>query len=250
MLQNSKSIYFLKRLFAFVDEKNKLDIIKYNKSIQKHLNVKLIDFILYSKRFILYETKTKGKEYDIINNKYIYEGEYLNGERSGKGKEFYPYYEDEKVIFEGEYLKGKRNGKGKEYFDGELKFEGEYLNGKRNGKGKEYEKVKGHILFDGEYLNGERWNGNANEYYFEGELKFKGKYLNGKKWNGKFYGPHGEIYELKFGKGTVKEYEPENKNLEFEGEYLDGKRNGKGKEYDDDGKLIFEGKYLNGNKII
>ena len=44
------------------------------------------------------------------------------------------------LIFEGEYLNGKRNGKGKEYyyFDGKLKFEGEYLNGERNGKGKEY----------------------------------------------------------------------------------------------------------------
>ena len=29
--------------------------------------------------------------------------------------------------------------------------------------------------------------------------------------------------------------------LEFEGEYIDGQRNGKGKEYDDRGKLIFEG---------
>ena len=41
------------------------------------------------------------------------------------------------MIYEGEYLNGKRNGKGKEY-NITLYFEGEYLNGKRNGKGKEY----------------------------------------------------------------------------------------------------------------
>jgi len=41
-------------------------------------------------------------------------------------------------MFEGEYLNGKRHGKGKEYCDNKLKFEGEYLNGKRHGKGKEY----------------------------------------------------------------------------------------------------------------
>ena len=42
------------------------------------------------------------------------------------------------MIFEGEYKNGKRNGKGKEYStDGDLIFEGEYKNGKRNGKGKE-----------------------------------------------------------------------------------------------------------------
>jgi len=37
-------------------------------------------------------------------------------------------------------------------------------------------------------------------------------------------------------------------NLIFEGEYLNGKRNGKGKEYNMFGELIFEGEYLNGNK--
>ena len=35
----------------------------------------------------------------------------------------------------------------------------------------------------------------------------------------------------------------------FEGEYLNGLRwNGKGKEFDYDGKLIFEGEYLNGKR--
>ena len=50
----------------------------------------------------------------------------------------------------------------------------------------------------------------------------------------------------KSGKG--KEYDYKNE-LEFVGEYLDGKRwNGKGKEYYFNGKLKFEGKYLNGKK--
>ena len=35
------------------------------------------------------------------------------------------------LLFEGEYLNDKRNGKGKEYFwDEKIEFEGEYLNGK------------------------------------------------------------------------------------------------------------------------
>ena len=46
---------------------------------------------------------------------------------------------EKNLIFEGEYLNGERHGKGKDYFsNGQLKFEGEYLNGKRSGKGKEY----------------------------------------------------------------------------------------------------------------
>ena len=47
------------------------------------------------------------------------------------------YNKDDKLLFEGEYLNGERNGMGKEYdSDGKLEFEGEYLKGKRNGKGK------------------------------------------------------------------------------------------------------------------
>ena len=53
------------------------------------------------------------KEKNILSgSKLIFEGEYLNGERIGKGKEYGCYGE---LIFEGEYLNGKRNGKGKEY---------------------------------------------------------------------------------------------------------------------------------------
>ena len=57
-------------------------------------------------------------------------------------------------MFDGEYLNGLRNGKGKEYYgNGKLKFEGEYLNGKRNGKGKGYDYWNSILRFEGEYLN-------------------------------------------------------------------------------------------------
>ena len=36
----------------------------------------------------------------------------------------------------------------------------------------------------------------------------------------------------------------------FEGEYLNGLRNGKGKEYNSKGDLIFEGEYLNGERNL
>ena len=46
--------------------------------------------------------------------------------------------------------------------------------------------------------------------------------------------------ELFNGKGKGKEYDDEG-NLQFEGEYLYGKKKWKGKEYNYDGKLEFEG---------
>ena len=45
----------------------------------------------------------------------------------------------------------------------------------------------------------------------------------------------------------MKEYNSNNK-IEFEGELLNGEKNGKGKEYDYDGNLKFEGEFLNGLK--
>ena len=37
-------------------------------------------------------------------------------------------------------------------------------------------------------------------------------------------------------------------NVKFEGEYLNGNKNGKWKEYDVYGEVKFEGEYLNGSK--
>ena len=49
------------------------------------------------------------------NNKLIFEGDYLNGERNGKGKEYNTKFSFDHLIYEGTYLNAKRNGKGKEY---------------------------------------------------------------------------------------------------------------------------------------
>ena len=48
--------------------------------------------------------------------------------------------------------------------------------------------------------------------------------------------------------GFGKESELGTNRLIFEGEYLNGKRNGNGKEYNYDGELAFEGEYLNGQR--
>ena len=98
--------------------------------------------------------------------------------------------------------------------------------------------------------------------------------MNDKKWNGTGYDGEGNIiYKLNNGTGNVKEYnivgrliyeggylngEKNGKGkeynyfqerLKFEGEYLNGKRNGKGREYWNNGELKFEGEYLNGERI-
>ena len=109
MLKKSKSIYFIKKLFTFVDEKTKLDIIKYNKNMQNIMDINLINYKFYSKKYIIFEENGKGKEYDKYNDELVFEGEYLNRKRNGKGKE---QNDDGQLIFEGNYIKRKRNGEG------------------------------------------------------------------------------------------------------------------------------------------
>ena len=214
-----KSSYFIQKLFSYVNESQKLKVIRCNKNLQYNLNITILNYKYFTGRYIIYESNGIVKEIDYIDNILRFEGEYLNGKRHGKGKEYNKYSE---LTFEGEYLNGKRHGKGKEYNTfGELTFEGEYLNGKRNGKGKEY---KNYLLFEGEYLNNMRWNGTG--YNAEGNAIYKlNNSING------------------FGKENY-----DNGKLKFEGEYLNGKRNGKGKEYALNEKLKFDGEYLNDMK--
>ena len=149
---------------------------------------------------VIYELKKgKGliKEY-YDNGKLKFEGEYLNGEKNGKGKK---YYENGKLKFKGEYLNNKKwnvkfyhnkvkkifelkDGKGKIkkfYEGGKRKFEGEYLNGLKNGKGKEYY-TNGKLKFDGIYLNGLK-NGEGKEYNNNEKLIFEGVYKDGMEKN-------------------------------------------------------------------
>ena len=268
MLKNIISIYFNQLLFSHLQEKIKLKVLKYNKSLQNSINISLPNYKLFTKKFIIYETKekTKGKEYSIYAN-LEYEGEFLNGERNGKGKE---YSSHSLSKFEGEYFKGKRwNGKKLQYYmNGKIRAEFEYTKGKitnikqygengeinelKEGKGimKEYT-YDGVFVFEGEYLNGKR-NGKGKEYcevFNNNILVFEGEYLNGKKWNGKGYDKkHNVIYEIKNGNGFIKEITYNEGKLKFEGEYKNGERNGKGKEYNHNRKVIYEGEYKNGER--
>ena len=109
MLENIKSTKISKIIFIMIEEKRKLNIIRYNKNLQEKMNKSLLNYKNLSGKYIIFENNGKGKEYDAYNENILYEGEYLNGKRHGKGKE---YFDNGKLEFEGEYLNGKRNGKG------------------------------------------------------------------------------------------------------------------------------------------
>ena len=152
------------------------------------------------------------------NNKIKFEGEYLNGLKwNGKGFDnnniiIYELNNGKGHVIEHdndgklklEYLNGRKNGKGKEYNQkGKLIFEGVYLNDLRNGECTEYN-YNGELKFVGEYLYGNKLKG---KYYIKGKLEYEGEYLYNKKWNGKGYNENGNIiYKLGNGNGRIKEY--------------------------------------------
>ena len=105
------------------------------------------------------------------------------------------------------------------------------MNGKKNGKGIEYEYEFNHNMkYEGEFLNGEK-NGKGKEYILDNLKEYSILIFDG------------EFYNNKRLRG--KEYYEDGK-LKFEGEYLNGdKWKGKFKEYHQN-ELVFEGEYLDG----
>ena len=143
LLGKIKSKVNLNRTLLYLDEKIKLQLIKYNNDLKNKIDLNLYNYKVFSGRYILYETKGKGKEYCTDDDRLLFEGEFKNGER-WKGKEYDIIYYLRENYLNGEKRKGKEYGVFKR-----LIFEGEYLHERRNGKGKEYD-VDDNILFEGE----------------------------------------------------------------------------------------------------
>ena len=190
-----KSAYILKKIFSLVIDCIKLDLINYNKKLQKRAKISIEDYKKLCKIYIIGEKNGKGKEFELDTNKLIYKGNFLNWKRHGKGIEY--------------------------NFNNEIKFIGEFIEGKKiEGKGYNNE---GNLVF---LLHK---NGKGEEFYENGSIQFNGEYINGKRWNGKGYNTDGKIvFEIKNGKGKGKTYYS-NGNILFEGEYLNGNRTDKEK---------------------
>ena len=224
MEKNIKSSFIIQKVFSYIDERRKLELVRYNKVIQNKLNINLLNYRLFIGKYIIGNKNGNCKIYDY-NDNLLFDGEYLNGKKNGHGKEFSKYGE---LLFEGEYLNGKKwNGKGyyidilNDYDDLGDKIENEH--GHKENNTRIYYELK-----DG--------NGYMRDYDDE-ESVYEGEYLNGER-NGK-----GREFK-KYGSSLIV----------FYGEFSNGKKNGKGKEYiqsleySSDGKLIFEGEYLNGKR--
>ena len=64
ILKNIKSKYIMIFIFSHLEEKRKLEIIKYNKNIQNILDIKLINYKFYQGKSLIYELNGNAKEYN------------------------------------------------------------------------------------------------------------------------------------------------------------------------------------------
>ena len=103
------------------------------------------------------------KEFDEDFSKLKFEGEYLNGKRNGKGKE---YYQNGTLRFEGEYLDNHRI-KGKYYNNGIMEYEGEYL----------YDKNENYGNFIGAVIESLKKNLKYEKRYYNNDIYFFSKFL-------------------------------------------------------------------------
>jgi len=95
-----------------------------------------------------------GEGIIFLSHKGKYVGNIVAGSKNGYGVE---YYENGYIMYEGDWVEGVKQGKGKEFFwseNGKIRYEGDWFEDKPNGKGKIID-TDGSI-YEGYVLNGFR----------------------------------------------------------------------------------------------
>ena len=75
MSKTIESSYFIKLLFLYIDERQKLKIVKYNKSLQKNIDISIANYKHFTGRYLIYGANGIGKEYIGYHDNLIFEGE-------------------------------------------------------------------------------------------------------------------------------------------------------------------------------
>ncbi len=199
------------------------------------------------------------REYDSLGNitaSYIFKegtiiGEGIIDEEGIKDGEWEEHYDNGQLRSKGKYLKGKKNGFWS-YFhkNGQLEQQGEY-NEKGNTEGSwTWYYDNGNVWREASYFDG-MLDGHTIEYDIEGNVIAEGDYIEDlEEGNWKVvYNDHIEEGKYRGGQmfGAWKFYNPEGK-LTFEGSFIDGNPNGRHTWYWINGKKKEQGAYSMGRK--
>ena len=190
----------------------------------------------YNGRVIVY--------YDDKKTVPCYEGYLEEGVLQGSGKQ---YDTNGVLTYDGEFVDGKRSGSGEEYENGELIYRGEFAYNAYEGKGEQYS--EGVLICSGTYQNGKLDGGDCCLYYPNGRISYRGAFTAGEQTGeGIAYAESGvQSYAGEFqrgiwqGEGTA--YDDKGEPC-YTGEFKNNQYDGDGVLYLDDFRL--EGTFLQG----
>ena len=138
-----------------------------------------------------------GREENQEDNT-VYEGEFKDGVKCGKGKLTY----NDGTVYEGEFSDNVIHGKGVMKFANGREYEGEFKEGTMNGKG--VFKWEDGCKYVGEYLNGQKHGHGV--FYWSDNQYYDGMWMNGKQHgDGSYYLDSKKLSgHFRFGKIIVK----------------------------------------------
>jgi hypothetical protein len=197
----------------------------------------------------------KGKEINFKDNS-IFIGEFINGVKSNGVIKMYNNLkidEDEdtddlkieknnsKILISEIVIKNEEIIK-KTYYENTIVLIYEYKYGKIwKEKYHNYNEIIG---FESEFINGKKFGKLYN--YYSSSLLFEGEYKYEKIWDEKdkkFFAKKIKLEKINKNLIRGKQFMSSDGKLKYDGEFKNGKKHGKGKEYDFNGILIFDGEY-------
>ena len=212
-------------------------------------------YIITSKKWKVYMNETNNSDewthFENLNGKYkveyigdegvrnIYEGDWKNNKKHGKGKLIY----EEDEFYEGDFKYDKFDGKGKYVSPNYFRYEGDFKNNEYHGKGK-FTYSNGDI-YEGDWKDGNK-HGKGKMTYSNGDI-YEGDWKDGiKHGKGKMTYSNGDIYEgdwkndMMNGKGKMTYH----KGSIYEGDWKNDRKHGKGKMTYTNGDM-YEGDWKN-----
>lgn len=200
-------------------------------------NTKPIDEIEF-----LYVARGEGEKFGLSKD-LKYTGRIIADLAQGNGR---LEKETGETVFVGEFKSGKKEGFGNLYSEkGDLKYAGFWHDDQKNGIGVSF-REKDKALHVSNWTNG-RPDELIHLYDDNGKLKFVGNMKNGKKTGSGIKQVGEKLVVYKYSTDdqnpTIATVFDSLGNMIYNGEYVDGLRQGEGTEFDTNGNIIYKGKF-------
>ncbi len=241
--------------------------------------------LYYPSGALKYEGETKKNEfghdvYDGFGKLYdeeghlLYEGEFVDQAKQGEGK----MYLKGQLRYSGQFARNQKHGQGEFYQGDFLRYRGSFVNDQMDGYGELFYANTTQIYYKGEFVQGMR-KGKGTMYYPSGRVMYEGEFMwQNRQGFGRLYEDDDAstlLYEgyyfddARHGKGTLYEHgvkvaEGQFKDnvmtgagvlfypsgaIKYEGAIAQGVAHGRGDYYTEDGKKIYSGEFVHGERM-